>query len=51
MPKIHILDLKVAPKQHGISLHLIEEIKSAWLKRTGTHFPESSWLCARTDLW
>lgn len=27
MPKIHILDLKVAQKQHGISLLLIQEIR------------------------
>lgn len=27
MPKIHILDLKVAQKQHGISLMLIQEIQ------------------------
>ena len=33
MPKIHILDLKVAPKQHGISLHLIEEIKKRLAKK------------------
>lgn len=28
IPKMHILDLKIAPKQHGLSLILIEKIKA-----------------------
>ncbi|WP_269914439.1 primosomal protein N' [Acinetobacter sp. HY1485] len=27
LPKVHVLDLKVAPKQHGLSEHLIHQIK------------------------
>ncbi|MGQ8974871.1 primosomal protein N' [Acinetobacter schindleri] len=33
MPKIHILDLKVAQKQHGISVHLIQEIRKRLEKK------------------
>ena len=33
MPKIHILDLKVAQKKHGISLQLIQDIKKRLEKK------------------
>ncbi|MBF7682278.1 primosomal protein N' [Acinetobacter sp. B5B] len=32
LPKMHILDLKIAPKQHGLSVMLIEKIKATLQK-------------------
>ncbi len=33
MPKIHVIDLKIAKKQHGISQQLIDEIKKRLAKK------------------
>lgn len=33
MPKMHVIDLRVAPKQHGLSLELIEQIRQRLAKK------------------
>ncbi len=52
MPKIHILDLKVAQKKHGISLQLIQDIKKRLEKKEQVLiFFKPPWLCPRPALW